>query len=51
MFFIIFVFYKIGDFLDGKYPNENNLFTLGFILAGVFASMYYIITRIKKFDS
>jgi len=48
MFIIIFGFYKLGNYLDFKFPNETSLYTLIFILVGVFLSMGYIIWRVKK---
>ncbi len=36
----------IGLKLDEKYANTNNLFTLGFALGSVIASMVYVIRRI-----
>jgi len=48
MFIIIFGFYKLGEFVDDKYPNENSIYSIIFILSGVFISMGYIIWRVKK---
>jgi len=48
MFIIIFGGYKLGEYLDNKYPNDYNLYLLIFTLAGVFVSMFFIIWRIKK---
>ncbi|RZN84532.1 MAG: AtpZ/AtpI family protein [Winogradskyella sp.] len=36
----------VGVKLDEKYPNKNNLFTLGFTLGSVIASLVYVIKRI-----
>ena len=36
----------IGIKLDEKYPNKNNLYTLGFTLGSVIASIIYVIRRI-----
>jgi hypothetical protein len=48
MFIIIFGFYKLGMFIDKKFPNEMAMYTLGLTLIGVFVSMGYIIWRVKK---
>jgi len=50
MFIIIFGSFKLGLWLDEKYPNEYNLYTLIFSLAGVFLSMFYIIVRVRKLN-
>ena len=50
MFLIIFGSYKLGAWLDEKHPNEYNLYTLIFSLAGVFLSMFYIILRVRKLN-
>ena len=36
----------IGVKLDEKHPNKNNLYTLGFTLGSVIASIIYVIRRI-----
>jgi len=36
----------IGIKLDEKYPNDHNLFTLGFTLSSVILSIVYVIRRI-----
>ena len=48
MFIIIFIGYKIGDWLDQKYPNEYSLYTLIGTLSAVLIAMIYIIRRIQK---
>ncbi len=48
MFIIIFAGYKLGDWLDSKYPNQNNLYTLIVTLSSVLIAMIYIIRRIQK---
>ncbi len=50
MFIIIFGFYKLGKYIDIKYPNENSVYSIIFILTGVFISMGYIIWRVKKLN-
>lgn len=46
MIAIIAVGTYIGVKLDEKYPNTNNLYTLGFTLGAVIASIVYVIRRI-----
>ncbi|MFC3876152.1 AtpZ/AtpI family protein [Winogradskyella maritima] len=36
----------VGVKLDERYPNENNLYTLGCVLFAVVASIVYVIRRI-----
>jgi len=50
MFIIIFSFYKFGVWLDEKHPDSNNIYSIVFILSGVFVSMGYIIWRVKKLN-
>jgi len=50
MFIIIFSFYKLGVWLDEKHPDSNNIYSIVFILSGVFVSMGYIIWRVKKLN-
>jgi hypothetical protein len=46
MFAIIGLGTYIGVKLDKKYPNEKNLFTLGFSLGSVIISILYVIRQI-----
>ena len=46
MFAIIGVGTFIGVKLDENYPNKHNLYTLGFTLGSVIASIVYVIRRI-----
>jgi len=48
MFIIIFGGFKLGAWLDEKYPNDIALYTLIFSLIGVFTSMGYIVWRVRK---
>jgi F0F1-type ATP synthase assembly protein I len=43
----IFVCAWIGKKLDEKYPMEKNWFTIGFVLFGVFASLYVVLKQVK----
>ncbi|MBT8245488.1 MAG: AtpZ/AtpI family protein [Winogradskyella sp.] len=46
MIAIIAVGTYIGVKLDEKHPNKHNLYTLGFTLGSVIASIVYVIRRI-----
>lgn len=48
MFIIIFVGYRIGNWLDKKYVNEDLLYTTIITLLSVMIAMIYIIRRIQK---
>ncbi|HFX17644.1 MAG TPA: AtpZ/AtpI family protein [Flavobacteriales bacterium] len=48
MFIIIFLGYKLGAWLDTKYPNEFYLYTLISTLLSVVIAMVYIIRRVQK---
>ena len=48
MFIIIFGGYKLGAWLDEKYPNENYIYTLIVTLIAVFLAMAYIIRKVQK---
>ena len=37
-----------GMWLDGKYPNEKNVWTVVFSLSGVLISMFYMIKDIMR---
>ncbi len=50
MFIIIFGAYKLGAYLDVKYPNETSLYTIICMLSGVMLSMGYILIRVKKLN-
>ncbi|MEX0275853.1 MAG: AtpZ/AtpI family protein [Flavobacteriaceae bacterium] len=47
MLAIIVVGTFVGVKLDEKYPNENNLFTVGLSLIAVIVSVIYVIRRIN----
>jgi len=48
MFIIIFGGFKLGMWLDKKYPNENQLYTLIVTLVAVFLAMAYIARKVQK---
>lgn len=48
---VIFATAFFGKKLDAYYETETAWFTLGFILFGIFASMYLLLKQIKNLDS
>lgn len=44
----IFIGVLIGQYLDGKYPNENSIYTLIFSLIFIAASLYTVIKQAIK---
>lgn len=48
---IIFLFAKIGMYVDEKYPNKNNIWFLLFTLLGVALSLYNVIRQVNKINS
>ncbi len=46
----IFVCAWIGKKLDEKYPSGKNWFTIGFVLFGVFASIYLVIKQLNDLN-
>jgi F0F1-type ATP synthase assembly protein I len=48
---IIFLFAKIGMYIDENYPNKNNIWFLVFTLLGVALSLYNIIRQVNKINS
>ncbi len=48
---IIFLFAKIGMFVDEKYPNKNNVYFLIFTLLGVALSLFNVIRQVNKINS
>ena len=48
MFLIIFGGYKLGAWLDTKYPNEQDIYLIISALSAVFIAMFYIMWRVKK---
>ena len=48
MFLIIYGGYKLGAWLDAKYPNEQGIYLITISLSAVFIAMFYIMWRVKK---
>ncbi len=48
MFIIIFGGYKLGDWLDIKYSNDQDLYLIISTLSAVFVAMFYVMWRVKK---
>ena len=48
----IFICTWLGKYLDGRYgdPNGKNWFTLGFVIFGVAASLYLVLTQLKSYN-
>ena len=44
----IYLSAKLGNWLDSKYPNDKNYFTLSLVLIGFVASMFLLIKKLKK---
>ncbi|APG65965.1 MULTISPECIES: AtpZ/AtpI family protein [Tenacibaculum] len=38
----------LGEYLDQKYPNENDAYTKGVTLLAVFVSMFSVIMQVSK---
>lgn len=47
---IIAVGVILGQWLDGKYPNEYATFTIIFSLLGVFIALYTVIKQVKNLN-
>lgn len=48
---IIFLFSKLGNWLDEKYPNENEIFIKFFVLIGVAISFYNLNRQLKEMNT
>jgi len=46
----IYLFAFIGKWLDNKYPNEKQTYTLIFVLFGVIISIYSIIKQLDRIN-
>jgi membrane protease YdiL (CAAX protease family) len=40
----------LGKWLDGKYPNENNLYTIFITLLGVVIAFYNLLIQVKQIN-
>ena len=40
----------LGKYLDGKYPNEKNWFTIGFTLFAVAVAFYNVLRQVNKMN-
>ena len=47
---VIFFFVWLGGWLDGKYPNEGEIYLKTLTLAGVFISLYYVIKQVNNLN-
>ncbi len=48
---IIFIFAKIGMYLDEEFPNDSNMWFLIFTLLGVALSLYNVIRQVNRINS
>ena len=48
---IIFIFAKIGMYLDEEFPNDRNVWFLIFTLLGVALSLYNVIRQVNRINS
>jgi uncharacterized membrane protein len=48
---VIFLFSSLGNWLDEKYPNPNNLYVKGLTLVGVALSFYNLNRQLKSINS
>lgn len=39
-----------GKYLDDKYPNEKNWFTMILTISSVFISLYFVVQQLKKLN-
>lgn len=51
MLAIIYLGSLLGEWLDGKYPNENELYTKICTLAAVFLAMFSVIMQVTKISN
>jgi F0F1-type ATP synthase assembly protein I len=47
---VVYLFSRIGEWIDQKYNFENNTFKIVFLLLGVFLSMYSVILQVNKIN-
>lgn len=41
----------LGKFLDSKYPNEKNWFTIGFTLLAVVIALYTVLRQVNRINA
>ncbi len=46
----IYLFSMLGKWLDVQYPNDKHWYNSGFVLLGVFVSMYLLISQLNKIN-
>ncbi len=46
----IYLFVYLGKWLDGKYPNENDLYTMFLTLLGIVVSFYSLLRQVKSIN-
>jgi F0F1-type ATP synthase assembly protein I len=46
----IFLGAKLGKWLDAKYPNDHNWFTIGITLFAVGVSLYNLIQQVNRIN-
>jgi hypothetical protein len=47
---VIYLFANLGQWLDVKYPNDDNLYTKLITVLGVFVALYLVIQQLKKIN-
>lgn len=47
---IIFGFTWLGSWLDEKYPNEKNWYTMGFVIVGVSIALYNVYRQVQELN-
>jgi len=50
MVFTIYVFYLLGDWLDGKFNADNQLWMKICTLAGIGISLYQVIRQVNRLN-
>ncbi|MFT6749331.1 MAG: hypothetical protein ACI9XR_000437 [Flavobacterium sp.] len=47
---VVYLFSRVGEWVDQKFLFEKNTFKIVFILLGVFLSMYSVILQVNKIN-
>jgi hypothetical protein len=47
---IVYLSSLFGKWLDGKYPNSNDVYTKGLTLGGVAIAFYFVIKQVNKLN-